>query len=284
MKVEKCIIPIAGRGTRFLPITKTVSKEMLPIVNIPTIMLLLKECLLSGIKEVIFVVGHHNYDLVKNLFTKNDELNEFLKNDSKKELLNDLNEIIDNIKISYVFQDENIRGTAGALYAAKDLIGKDEYFGVMFGDDLFDSNIPALKQLVNEAILHNCNVAGVGEVKKELVSNYGVIKFKEDNIVDTIVEKPSIDEAPSNLAIKGRYILHSTFFANVLKNPVHNNNEYYLPEVLLSLNEETRAVVIEGNYFDIGSHLGFIKANIAFGLKDDTIKEQLKDYLKSVGD
>ena len=107
MTVKKCIIPIAGKGTRFLPITKTVSKEMLPIVNEPTILLLVKECFKSGIEEIIFVVGEHNYNLVKNFFSKNEELELFLGNDKKKELLNDVNEIINNMKFHYVFQDEN---------------------------------------------------------------------------------------------------------------------------------------------------------------------------------
>lgn len=284
MKIKKCIIPIAGKGTRFLPITKTVSKEMLPIINEPTILLLAKECLLSGIEEIIFVVGNHNYELVKNFFSENSELNEFLKNDSKKELLNDINEIISKIMIHYVFQDENIRGTAGALYAAKDLFEEDEYFGVMFGDDLFYSNYPALKQLIDEAEKNYCNVAGVGEVEKELIPNYGIIKFSHDNIVDGIVEKPAIEESPSNLAIRGRYVLHSTFFANVLKNEKHNNNEYFLPDVLLSLNEEIRAVNIKGDYFDIGSHLGFIEANVFYGLKDNKINEELKKFISKVGE
>ena len=284
MKIKKCIIPIAGKGTRFLPITKTVSKEMLPIINDPTILLLAKECLLSGIEEIIFVVGNHNYELVKNFFSENVELNEFLKNDSKKELLNDINEIISKIKIHYVFQDENIRGTAGALYAAKDLFEEDEYFGVMFGDDLFYSDYPALKQLIDEAEENHCNVAGVGEVEKELIPNYGIIRFSHDNVVDGIVEKPAIEEAPSNLAIRGRYILHSTFFANVLKNEKHNNNEYFLPDVLMSLNEPIRAVNIKGNYFDIGSHSGFIEANVFYGLKDNKINEELKKFISKVGE
>lgn len=282
MTVKKCIIPIAGKGTRFLPITKVVSKEMLPIVNYPTILLQVQECLRSGIEEIIFVVGKHNYDLVNNLFTKNNELDSFL-DDKKRLLLNDLNEVIDKVKFSYVYQDENIRGTAGALYAAKDLINKDEYFAVMYGDDLFSKDTLALKQLIEANKQYNCNILGVGKVPNELVSNYGIIKYKKDNIVEAIIEKPEINDAPSNDAIKGRFIIHSSFFDKVLSSEKHENNEYFLPEILLSLEKEIRSVEITGEYFDIGSHLGYIKANIMYAM-DSSIKDELKEFLKSIGD
>lgn len=278
--IKKCIIPIAGRGTRFLPATKSISKEMLPIVNRPTIMLLVEECLHSGIEEIIFVVGEHNHELLKNFFTQNANLNEFLKNDPKKELLNEINTIIDQIKFHFVFQDENVRGTAGAIYAARNLI-KDEYFAVIYGDDLIDAEIPALKQLITEHERHTCNVIGVGTVPHELVSNYGVVAYREDNIVSGIIEKPSIEEAPSNHVLQGRLILNSTIFSQILTCPKHNNNEYYLPEALMSLNEEIRALKYQGQYYDIGNKLGYIKANIAYGLKDQSIKEDLLKYLEN---
>lgn len=282
MSVKKCIMPIAGKGTRFLPITKVVSKEMLPIVNEPTILLQVKECVKSGIEEIIFVVGNHNYELVKNLFTRNEELEEFLKGSEKLKLLDELNEIIAKVKFHYVFQDESIRGTAGALYAAKDLISKDEYIAVMYGDDLFSKDTVALKQLIDANEKYNSNIVGVGKVSKELVSNYGIIKYSKDNIVESIIEKPSIDEAPSFDAIKGRFIIHSSFFDQVLKGEKHDNNEYFLPDILLSLNKEIRSVEINGTYFDIGSHLGYLEANIAYAM-DSKIKDPLKEYLNSIG-
>lgn len=284
MKIRKCIIPIAGKGTRFLPITKTVSKEMLPIVNEPTILLLVKECYKSGIEEIIFVVGEHNHDLVKSFFSPNSELENFLGNDmKKKELLNDVNEIISKIKFHYVFQDENVRGTAGAIYAAKDYI-KDEYFGIMFGDDIIDSEVPALQQLIDEHELHNCNVVGVGEVPMELVPNYGIIKYKEDNIIETIIEKPRLEEAPSNHAIQGRMLVNSTIFDKILKGKKHDNNEYYLAEIIMDLDEEVRAIKMNGTYYDIGSHAGYIKANLVYGLKKENIKKDLLEYIKNIGE
>jgi len=283
MTVKKCIIPIAGKGTRFLPITKTVSKEMLPIVNEPTILLLVKECFKSGIEEIIFVVGEHNHNLVKNFFSKNEELEAFLGDDKKKELLNDINEIISKMKFHYVFQDENIRGTAGAIYAAREYID-DEYFGVMFGDDLIDSEIPVLKQLIDEHELHNCNVVGVGEVPRKLIPNYGIVKYEKENIVCEFVEKPKLEEAPSNHALQGRLVLSSTLLDKILLCEKHANNEYYIPEVLMNSNEELRAVKYDGTYYDIGSHVGYIKANIAYGFKNEKIKEELLEFIKNMGE
>ena len=163
MNIKKCIIPLAGKGTRRLPITKTISKEMLPVLNKPTIMLLVEECLQSGIEEIIFVVNKENYGLIKDFFTDKLELKEFLKNKSKKDLLMDVDYIISKVKFHYVYQDENIRGTSGAIYAARGYIN-DEYFAVMFGDDLIDSKKPFLNELIKEAQKHNCNVLGVREV------------------------------------------------------------------------------------------------------------------------
>ncbi len=283
MKVRKCIIPIAGRGTRFLPITKSVSKEMLPIVNKPTILLLVKECYESGIDEIIFVVGKHNYDLVKGFFSENKELDDFLGDDSKKDLLNEVKEIISKVKFHYVFQDENIRGTAGAIYAAREYI-QNEYFGVMFGDDLIDAEVPALKQLIMEHEKYNCNVVGVGRVPDELVSKFGIIKFSHDNVVADFVEKPRLEDAPSNFALQGRLVLHSTIFDKVLESEKHKNNEYYIPDVLMILNEELRALEYSGKYYDIGSHQGYVMANVAYGLKEKDIKDELLKMLKNLGE
>ena len=284
MSVKKCIIPIAGKGTRFLPVTKSVSKEMLPIVNEPTILLQVKECFKSGIEQIIFVVGKHNYELVKSFFSENPELDAFLNGDPKKELLHDIDEIIANMEFKYVFQDENVRGTAGALYAARDLIDKDEYFGVIFGDDLYDYETPILKQLIDEHEKYNCNICGVGKVSEKQIPSYGIIRYKKDNLVDYIVEKPLVKDAPSDEAILGRYILHSTMFDKVLECEKKKNNEYLINDVLYKMNEDLRSLLVDGTYYDIGSNLGYLKANIAFGLKKDNIRDELKEFLKVNGD
>ena len=279
MKVKKCIIPIAGRGTRFLPITKTVSKEMLPIINEPTILLLVKECYKSGIEEIIFVVSEYNHHLVKNFFSRNIELDEFLGNDEKKKaLLNDVYEIVDNMKFHYVFQDEEKRGTAGAIYAAKDYI-KDEFFGIMYGDDLIDAEVPALKQLMDMHEKYHCNVVGVGVVKEELIPNYGIVKYKTDNIVEELVEKPSIEDAPSNHAIQGRFILSSEVFDKFNEIVKHENNEYYIPDLLMKLDDDIRSVEYVGDYYDIGSHAGYVLANLMYGMKNEKIKNEIQNKL-----
>lgn len=280
MKVTKCIIPIAGKGTRRLPITKTISKEMFPILNEPTILLQVKECLQSGIEEIIFVVNKDNYDLVKSFFSENKELEEFLEGNSKKELLTDLNEIIAKIKFHYVFQDENIRGTAGAIYAAREYI-KDEYFGVLFGDDLYDSEEPVLSQVIKSAEKYNCSVIGVSEVEEELKNYYYLVKYKEDNILDSFAKNAEEKENASNHKMLGRMVLHSAFLDKVLESQIHDDNEYFIPDVLELLNEEIRTVKCSGIYYNIGNLLGFVKANIAYGLKNDKIKEDLLDFIKN---
>lgn len=279
MKVKKCIIPIAGRGTRRLPVTKTVSKEMLPILNEPTIMLLVKECLESDIEEIIFVVNKDNHNMIKDFFTKNNELEEFINNSSKKNLLNDLNKIIDNIKFHYVIQDENIRGTSGAIYAAKEYIN-DEYFGVIFGDDLVDSDTPYLKELINECEKYNSNVIGVREVDEIHKNYYYVIKYKENNIMESFAKTKEEKEIASNHMMLGRLVLNSTIFDRLLETIPHDDNEYFLPDALEILDEEIRCVICNGEYYNIGNIAGFIKANLAYGLKNDKIKVDIENFVK----
>lgn len=281
MKVKKCIIPIAGKGTRRLPVTKTVSKEMLPILNDPTIMLIVKECLKSGIEEVIFVTNKDNYKLIKEFFTKNDELEDFIKNNSNKELLNDLNEIIDKIKFNYIIQDENIRGTSGALYAAKDYIN-DEYFGVIFGDDLIDSSKPMLKDLIDESEKYNCNVIGVREIEEKYKNYYYVVKYKEDNIMEKFAKTKEEKVDASKDMMLGRLVLNSNIFDKLLETKVHDNNEYFLPDALEILDEEIRCVKCSGKYYNIGNIEGFIKANIAYGLKNDKIRLEIENFVNEI--
>ena len=282
MSVKKCVIPIAGKGTRFLPITKTISKEMLTIVNKPSILLQVIECYKSGIEEVIFVLSRYNYHLVKSFFTVDQELNDYLDDDKIIALLNELNEVIDNVKFHYVLQDESLRGTAGAIYAARDYI-KDESFGVIFGDDLIKGDVPALSELIKINEEFSCNVVGVGEVSRDVISNYGVVKYKDGNIVDTLVEKPtSLFDDLSNHAIQGRYVISSDVFDYILNSPKHKNSEVYIGDVLLNMSQDIRTCLLSGDYYDIGSHFGFIKANIAYGLSCDYLRDKLLEYISEV--
>ena len=283
MEIKKCIIPIAGKGTRFLPITKTISKEMLPIVDKPTILLQVQEAYKSGIEEIIFIVGNHNKEIVKDFFSRNLDLEEFIKDEpSKLELLQELNEIIENVKFHYVIQDETFRGTAGAIYQAKEFIEKDEFFGVMFGDDLIDANPPVLKQLIDECIKYNSNVVGVTNVKKEDVSKYGIVKLDDENNIIEFVEKPSIEDAPSTLASSGRYIINEEVFDIIPTLTPLKNNEYILVDTISKMKTKTKAFEYTGTYYDIGNKLGYIKANINYGLKYDEIESGLLEYLDKI--
>ncbi len=281
MKIRKCIIPIAGRGTRFLPITKAVSKEMLPILNKPSIYYQVKECIDSGIEEIIFVVGHHNESLVKKFFSKDHDLDEFLDNDYKKEMIKEIDDILSKVDIKYAVQDERYRGSAGSVYAAKEYIDKDEYFAVMFGDDLVMYDNPPLKELIEYHNICNTNVLGIGDIPDNLITKYGLIKYKKDNIVDSFVNVSNIEDAPSKESLLGRLIVHSTVFDKILSGEKVKNKEYGLPRILLSLDEDLRTYKFSGNYYDIGSVEGFIKANIMFGIKNKIIsKETIKSLLE----
>ena len=278
MKIKKCIIPIAGKGTRRLPITKTVSKEMLPILNEPNIMLLVKECLESGIEEIIFVLNESNYDIIKEFFSKNNDLENFLEKDNKLNLLNNLNNILNKIKFNYVVQDENIRGTSGAIYAAREYIGNDEYFAVLFGDDLVDSDEPYLKKLIEEFEKYKCNVIGVKDIEEKHKNYYYKIKYKEDNIFEKFVA-PN-EKLDVNHMLLGRLVLHSEIMDKLIRCQCHNNNEYFIPDALMISDNEIRCIKCEGVYYNIGNLLEYLKANIAYGLKDDKIKEELLNYIK----
>ena len=274
--IKKCVIPIAGMGTRFLPITKTISKEMLPIVDVPTIYLQVREAYLSGIKEIIFVVLKRNKPLIQNFFSKDSELTNFIKNDpTKLSLLNDLNEIIDNVKFTYVLQQE--LGTFGALYSARNYL-YNEFFGVMYGDDLVDSHIPLLKQLMIENERTSDMVMAVHKTDEQDLPYYGIVKYGDENIIQEIV---SINELPhpSEDVIHGRFIVHTSIFDNIDKLRLHKNNERHLPEAML-ITGKVRAYQYEGNYYDIGNKLGYMKANIAFSLKRKEFKQELISFIQ----
>lgn len=283
MKITKCIIPIAGKGTRFLPITKTIPKEMLPIVDKPTILLQVKEAYLSGINEIFFIVGEHNKDIVRNFFTKNHELEDFLSNEpSKLELLKDVDEIIDKVKFHYLLQDEKMRGTGGAIYQARDYFKENEYFAIIFGDDIIDADVPVIKQMINEHEKYHTNIVGVKNVSLNDVPKYGIVKLDKDNNITEFVEKPNIDKAPSTLASTGRYILNSEVFSHIKSIPKRANNEYVLVDTIKLLSTKTKAYTYEGTYFDIGSKAGYLKANLNYGIKSDSIKEEILNYIDEI--
>lgn len=276
--IKKAVIPVAGLGTRFLPVTKSVPKEMLPIIDTPAIHYIVKECYLSGIEEIIFITSPLKPE-IKNYFSKDEEYESRLS-DEKKILLQELNEMIRKMKFHYIIQT-NARGSGHAISLAKDIID-DDYFAVLYGDDLIDSDIPTLKQLININETNQANVIGALSVPDESVSRYGILDVTENNKIKNIIEKPSLEQAPSNLAGLGRYIVSKDIF-NILDN-LHTgkNGEYQFTDAMAILMKKQPfyACNMNGTYYDIGNKVEYIRANLEMGLKREDLKDKLTEIIK----
>ena len=281
MKIRKLIIPVAGMGTRFLPITKTIPKEMLPIVDKPTIQILLEEAKEAGIEEVLFITNSRK-ESVLNYFKEDKELEEFLIEHSKISELNEINNICNLINIKTVEQKKPL-GSGDAVYQGKEFVG-NEPFAVMYGDDLIKGGC-ALKELIEVYDKYDCNVIGVQEVPHDLTCKYGIISLQDENTLQIrgLVEKPNPEDAPSNLAGLGRYILKPEIFDELEKIKPHKNGEYQLTDAITSLmgRQAFYAAKFEGTYYDIGNKLGYLKANIAYAI-DTEIKEDLKEFMNNI--
>ncbi|MBU5226457.1 UTP--glucose-1-phosphate uridylyltransferase GalU [Clostridium senegalense] len=282
MKITKAVIPAAGLGTRFLPVTKAIAKEMLPILDKPTIQYIVEEIVDSGIKDILIITGH-NKKAIEDHFDRALELEMNLKKNNKKILLNEINDITNMANIHYIRQKEP-KGLGHAILCAKSFI-KDEPFAVLLGDDIVYSKEPCIKQLINQFNAKNSTILGVQDVEKDEVYKYGIVdgNIENDRLykVKSLIEKPSIEVAPSNIAILGRYIITPEIF-NILENiKPSKNNEIQLTDALneLSKKESVYAYNFTGKRYDIGDKLGFLKANIEFALRNNDIKDSLKDYL-----
>ncbi len=271
--INEAIILLGGMGTRLLPYTKTISKEMLPVYDVPNIFLLVKEAYLSGIKKIIFVVTSHNKYLIESFFSKDDYLDNFLLDKPDKQiLLKDINEIINNMEFIYVNQE--IKGTYGALYSAKDYITNDNFI-VMYGDDLIDSDIPITKCLIDNYNKTLKMQVAIYEKDNNELPEKGIVKLKNNMIVD-LVNK---DDEHSNFVVHGRMLLNKKVFNIKDKLIKHENDEYYLPYALLNFND-VYGYKYTGNYFNLGSKTGFIKASIHYALKDSKERNDLINYIK----
>lgn len=274
--IDECVVLLGGMGTRLLPITKTISKEMLPIYDVPAIFLLVEEAYLSGIKKIIFVVTKHNKKLVESFFSNDVYLNNFLKDKPDKEkLLDKINKIIKNMKFEYVYQ--NIKGTYGALYSAKKHI-KNDYFIVMYGDDIIDNNPPVTKLLI-DCFNKKENMYVAIKEDKEKLPNVGIVKLDKDNNIIDLVNK---DNDHSGCILHGRMLLNKKIFTIKNKLKKHSNDEYYLPYALLYFPKEVKGFKYQGDYFNIGDKTGYIKASIHYALKDNNEKDNLIKYMKEV--
>lgn len=281
-KVRKCIIPVAGLGTRFLPATKATPKEMLPIIDKPTLQYIVEEAVESGIEEILFITSPYKNSVLDH-FDRNYELESRLKSSGKIDKVEMIEKISSLAKFYYIRQGEP-KGSGHAINLARSFIG-NEPFAVMYGDDLIKSDIPVLKQLIDVYNEKECNVIGVQEVDKALVNKYGIIEYEnEEGKIKTIVEKPNIDEAPSNHAGLGRYIVNPEIFDELDNLKRGAGNEYQFTDGMKALMNKQNfyACKFDGEYFDIGNQLGYIKANIAFALEREDIKNELEKYLKDI--
>ncbi|MCE5222084.1 MAG: UTP--glucose-1-phosphate uridylyltransferase GalU [Clostridium sp.] len=285
MNVKKAIIPAAGLGTRFLPATKAQPKEMLPIVDKPTIQYLVEEAVESGIEEILIITGR-NKRAIEDHFDKSVELEDELERSNKEELHKLIQNISNMADIYYIRQKEP-KGLGHAISRAKTFVG-NEPFAVMLGDDIVDSEVPCLKQLINCYDKYKTSILGVQEVKESEVSKYGIVECLkiEDRIykVNDMIEKPEFEEAPSNIAILGRYIITPNIFDVLEKTKPGKCGEIQLTDALKELlkQEAVYAHCFEGKRYDVGDKMGFLQANIEFALKRDDLKENLMNYILNI--
>ncbi|MBM7833085.1 UTP--glucose-1-phosphate uridylyltransferase GalU [Clostridium sardiniense] len=284
MKVKKAIIPAAGLGTRFLPATKAQPKEMLPIVDKPTIQYIIEEAIASGIEEILIITGR-NKKCIEDHFDKSVELEMELEKSGKNELLELVRDISDMVDIHYIRQKEP-RGLGHAIHCAKTFVG-NEPFAVLLGDDVVDSETPCLKQLMDCFNEYKTSILGVQTVPEEDVSKYGIVDgiHIEDRVykVKDLVEKPKREEAPTNVAILGRYIITPQIFEILENTAPGKGNEIQLTDALKTLisQEAMYAYDFEGRRYDVGDKFGFLQATIEFGLKKDELRPQLLEYLEN---
>jgi UTP--glucose-1-phosphate uridylyltransferase len=285
VKVKKAIIPAAGLGTRFLPATKAMPKEMLPIVDKPTIEYIVEEAVNSGIEDIIIVTGKgkrsiedhfdHSFELEQNLFSK-----------AKFDLLHKVQKSSTMVDIHYIRQKEP-KGLGHAIWCARKFIG-NEPFAVLLGDDIVRAGTPCLKQMMEKYNRFNTSIIGVQPVKEEDVDRYGIVdgSLIEDRLyqVHSLVEKPKQAEAPSNLAILGRYILTPKIFEILSEQQPGVGDEIQLTDAIASLNQHEAVYAYDfvGKRYDVGEKMGFIKTTIEFALEREELRMELLEYLATI--
>src|SRR5690554_3038422 len=285
MKVHKAIIPAAGLGTRFLPATKAQPKEMLPVVDKPTLQYIIEEAVDSGIEEILIITGR-NKKSIEDHFDKSVELELELEAKGKHDLLAQVRRISDMVNIHYIRQKEP-KGLGHAIYCAKSFIG-DEPFAVLLGDDIVYNEKPCLKQMIEAYNEYKSTILGVQEVPLADVSKYGIVEGKhiEDRIykVKNLIEKPTVENAPSNIAILGRYIINPAIFKALEETKPGKNGEIQLTDALeiLSNWEAMYAYVFEGKRYDVGNKLGFLEATVEFALRREELKDEFMEYLRGI--
>ncbi|HEY5586322.1 MAG TPA: UTP--glucose-1-phosphate uridylyltransferase GalU [Ruminiclostridium sp.] len=284
MKVRKAIIPAAGLGTRFLPATKAQPKEMIPIVDKPTIQYIVEEAAAAGIEDILIISGR-NKRAIEDHFDKSYELEEELHRKGKQELLSVVENISNIANIHYIRQKE-AKGLGHAIYCAKSFIG-DEPFAVLLGDDIVDSKTPCIKQLMGVYNEYQTTILGVQKVPLQEVCKYGIIAGNQIDErvykVKGLVEKPEIEKTPSTIAMLGRYIISPRIFEFLESAKPGKNGEIWLTDALEKLMEREAmyAYDFEGDRYDVGDRIGFLKATVEFALKRADLSEEFTAFLKN---
>ncbi|EKD41426.1 MAG: hypothetical protein ACD_73C00724G0008 [uncultured bacterium] len=282
-KIKKAVIPAAGLGTRFLPATKSIPKELIPVVDKPGIQYIVEEAIQAGVEEIILVLSKEKEQVLKH-FLPNEELNKILIAKNKYHLIESLESIHKKVTFKVAYQNEPL-GLGHAVLCAKELVG-DDWFFVFLPDDLIDHEVPCAVQMVRSWETHQSAMMAVMEVPWEQVESYGVVKAHPMTPtlgkVENVIEKPKRDVAPSNLAIIGRYLLPGKIFGHLEKVKPGAIGEIQLTDALLHLAREDTmyAYQFDGDRYDIGNKLGFIEATINLALNDQEIKSQVLDMIK----
>lgn len=284
--VRKAVIPAAGLGTRFLPATKAQPKEMLPIVDKPTLQYIIEEAVNSGVEEILIITGR-NKKSIEDHFDKSVELELELESKGKDELLEIVRNISNMVNIHYIRQKEP-KGLGDAIYCARYFIG-DEPFAILLGDDIVDNDEePCLKQLIDVYNETGASILGVQEVDKKNTDKYGIVdgdKIRDDLYkVKDLVEKPDPENAPSNVAILGRYILTPEIFSILGELPPGKNGEIQLTDAIEKLNEKSSvyAYVFRGRRYDLGDKQGFLQATVDFALKRPELRDEFLKYIEGI--
>lgn len=285
MRVKKAIIPAAGLGTRFLPATKAQPKEMLAIVDKPTIQYIIEEAVASGIQDIIIVTGR-NKRSIEDHFDRSIELELELERSKKLKMLDTVRQISDMANIHYIRQKEP-RGLGHAILTARQFIG-NEPFAVLLGDDVVVSKKPCLSQMIQIYDEYKTSVLGVQKVAHDTVNKYGIVDCKEIDErvykVKDLVEKPAVEKAPSDIAILGRYIITSNIFSYLETQDEGTGGEIQLTDALkrMAKDEAMYAYDFKGHRYDVGTKSGFLQANIEFALRNEETREEMQKYLKAL--
>lgn len=285
MKVTKAVIPAAGLGTRFLPATKAQPKEMLPIVDKPTIQYIIEEAVEAGIKDILIVIGK-NKGSIEDHFDKSLLLEKILKDKENQQMLTLVQKISDLARIHYVRQKEP-KGLGDAILCAKAFI-HNEPFAVLLGDDVMVSEKPVIAQMMEVFSQYKYPLIGVQKVPESQVNKYGIVNYndKKERIyqVNDLIEKPGIEDAPSQLAIMGRYIITPDIFPVLTKTKPGRKGEIQLTDALKSLLADNKiwGYNFKGKRYDVGDKVGFLKANVEFALRQKNLKNDFLSYLKNL--